>query len=72
MVKEKKCRGRLEIAIREYEKSYIIEAIIQNGYNRIKTAKYLGIPISTFKYKMHSFGIYKHIKKLKRGSRCKQ
>jgi DNA-binding NtrC family response regulator len=44
--------GRLEAAVDSFERNFIRRALKLNDFHRANTAKYLGIPLSTLKYKM--------------------
>lgn len=50
--------GKLDEACRNFEREFIKRAMQQFGGHRLKTADYLGIPLSTLKYKMTKLELY--------------
>ncbi len=53
-----KKKSRLTQALEIFERDFIISIMLSQGWSRKKTAKELGIPMSTLKYKMTKLGIY--------------
>ncbi len=51
-------KGKLTQVLETFERDFIISTMQAQGWSRKKTAKELGIPISTFKFKMKKLGIY--------------
>jgi DNA-binding NtrC family response regulator len=50
----------LEKATEAFEQSFILKALERQGWNQIATAKSLGIPVSTLKYKLKKLNLSKH------------
>jgi DNA-binding NtrC family response regulator len=50
----------LEKAIEAFEQSFILKALERQGWSQIATAKALGIPVSTLKYKLKKLNLSKH------------
>jgi len=58
LLSRRKEKGKLNQALEEFERNFIISTMEAQGWNRKKTAQELGIPLSTLKYKMRKLGIY--------------
>jgi DNA-binding NtrC family response regulator len=44
-------------ATRAFERNFILRALEKNGWNKTGTARYLGLPLSTLKFKIDRLGI---------------
>jgi len=50
----------LEKATQAFEQNFILKALERQSWNQIATAKALGIPVSTLKYKLKKLNLLKH------------
>jgi DNA-binding NtrC family response regulator len=57
---QKPQEGLLEKAAEAFEQSFILRALERQGWSQIATAKVLGIPVSTLKYKLKKLSLSKH------------
>ncbi len=57
---QKPQEGLLEKATEAFEQSFILKALERQGWSQIATAKALGIPVSTLKYKLKKLNLSKH------------
>ena len=55
----------LDRALATFERNYIIRALERSGWNVTQTARYLGVPLSTLKFKMDRLEIREIAKRLK-------
>jgi DNA-binding NtrC family response regulator len=56
-----------EDATNAFERNFILRALEKNGWNVTATAEYLGIPLSTLKYKMDRLDV-RHLARRLRGA----
>ena len=54
-----------EAATNTFERNFILRALEKNGWNVTNTAEYLGIPLSTLKYKMDKLEVRQLAKRLR-------
>ena len=54
-----------EAATNTFERNFILRALEKNGWNVTNTAEYLGIPLSTLKYKMDKLEVRQIAKRLR-------
>src|ERR1043166_5302080 len=54
-----------EAATNTFERNFILRALEKNGWNVTSTAEYLGIPLSTLKYKMDKLEVRQLAKRLR-------
>jgi DNA-binding NtrC family response regulator len=54
-----------EEACRHFERNFILRALEKNGWNVTGTARYLGLPLSTLKFKMDRLDVRELAKKIK-------
>ncbi len=54
-----------EDATNTFERNFIVRALERNGWNVTGTAEYLGIPLSTLKYKMDKLDVRQFTKRLR-------
>jgi DNA-binding NtrC family response regulator len=59
--------SRLDRALFTFERNFIIRALEQNAWNVTQTSRYLGVPLSTLKFKMERLEIRELARKLKGG-----
>lgn len=65
LIKEKSTRknnSMLVVAVEAFERNCIIQALKKNKMSRKKAAEGLGMPLSTFKFKLNRLGILKFLK----------
>ncbi len=60
-------KSLLDRALATFERNYIIRALEKQGWNVTQTARYLGVPLSTLKFKIERSGIRELQKRLKGG-----
>jgi transcriptional regulator with GAF, ATPase, and Fis domain len=48
-----------------FERNFLVRALERSGWNVTQTARYLGVPLSTLKFKMERLEIRELAKKLK-------
>ena len=53
--------GLLTKACETFERNFILKVLEKNRWRRKETAKNLGIPLSTLKYKLNKLGIYEYL-----------
>jgi len=56
-----------EDATNTFERNFILRALEKNGWNVTSSAEYLGIPLSTLKYKMDRLDV-RHLARRLRGA----
>jgi DNA-binding NtrC family response regulator len=54
-----------EEATLTFERNFILRALEKNGWNVTGTAEYLGVPLSTLKYKMDKLDVRQLAKRLR-------
>jgi DNA-binding NtrC family response regulator len=54
-----------EDAANTFERNFIVRALERNGWNVTGTAEYLGIPLSTLKYKMDKLEVRQLTKRMR-------
>jgi DNA-binding NtrC family response regulator len=54
-----------EDATNTFERNFILRALEKNGWNVTATSEYLGIPLSTLKYKMDKLDVRQLAKRLR-------
>jgi two-component system, NtrC family, response regulator AtoC len=54
-----------EDAANTFERNFIVRALERNGWNVTGTAEYLGVPLSTLKYKMDKLDVRQYTKRLR-------
>jgi len=54
-----------EEATRAFERNFILRALEKNGWNVTGTARYLGLPLSTMKFKMDRLDVRELAKKIR-------
>jgi DNA-binding NtrC family response regulator len=54
-----------EAATNTFERNFILRALEKNGWSVTNTAEYLGIPLSTLKYKMDKLEVRQLAKRLR-------
>jgi DNA-binding NtrC family response regulator len=59
--------NRLERAVSAFERNFIIRALEKGGWNVTATARTLGIPLSTLKFKMDRLEIRELARKIRGG-----
>ena len=57
---QKQHEGMLEKATEAFQQSFILKALEREGWSQVATAKALGIPLSTLKYKLKRLNLSKH------------
>ncbi len=57
-------KNKLAMALEEFERNLILSTMENLGWSRKETARELGIPISTLKFKMKKLGIYEIVQRL--------
>ncbi len=57
--------GLLERALTTFERNFLVRALERSGWNVSQTARYLGVPLSTLKFKMERLEIRELAKRLK-------
>jgi two-component system response regulator AtoC len=62
---EKADGSLLDRALATFERNYIVRALERSGWNVTQTSRYLGVPLSTLKFKMDKLEIRELAKKLK-------
>jgi DNA-binding NtrC family response regulator len=55
----------LDRALTTFERNFLIRALERSGWNVTQTARYLGVPLSTLKFKMDRLEIRELAKKIK-------
>jgi two-component system response regulator PilR (NtrC family) len=55
----------LERALVTFERNYLIRALERNAWNVAQTARYLGVPLSTLKFKIDKLDIREIAKRIK-------
>ena len=55
----------LDEAVTTFERNFVIRALEKGGWNVTATAEYLGIPLSTLKYKMDKLDVRQIAKRLR-------
>jgi transcriptional regulator with GAF, ATPase, and Fis domain len=58
-------RSLLDRALWTFERNFLVRALERSGWNVTQTARYLGVPLSTLKFKMERLEIRELAKKLK-------
>jgi two-component system, NtrC family, response regulator AtoC len=58
-------KSLLERALWTFERNFLVRALERSGWNVTQTARYLGVPLSTLKFKMERLEIRELAKKLK-------
>jgi DNA-binding NtrC family response regulator len=54
-----------EDATNTFERNFILRALERNGWNVTASAEYLGVPLSTLKYKMDKLDVRQLAKRLR-------
>jgi DNA-binding NtrC family response regulator len=62
---EKTDGSLLDRALSTFERNFIIRALERSGWNVTQTARYLGVPLSTLKFKMDRLEIREIAKRIK-------
>jgi len=57
----------LEEAVSTFERNYILRALEKGGWNVTATARSLGIPLSTLKFKIQKFELQESVRKIRGG-----
>ena len=57
----------LEEAVSTFERNYILRALEKGGWNVTATARSLGIPLSTLKFKIQKFALQESVRKIRGG-----
>ena len=57
---QKQHEGMLEKATEAFQQSFILKALEREGWSQVATAKAMGIPLSTLKYKLKRLNLSKH------------
>jgi two-component system NtrC family response regulator len=57
----------LEAAVSTFERNYILRALEKGGWNVTATARSLGIPLSTLKFKIQKFELQESVRKIRGG-----
>jgi len=57
----------LDRALATFERNYLVRALERNGWNVTQTARYLGVPLSTLKFKIDRLDIRDIAKRIKGG-----
>jgi DNA-binding NtrC family response regulator len=57
----------LDEAVSTFERNYILRALEKDGWNVTATARSLGIPLSTLKFKIQKFDIQESVRKIRGG-----
>ncbi len=57
--------GLLERALTTFERNFLVRALERSGWNVTQTARYLGVPLSTLKFKMERLEIRELARRLK-------
>jgi arginine utilization regulatory protein len=57
----------LERALQTFERNFLVRALERGAWNVTQTARYLGVPLSTLKFKMERLEIRELAKRLKGG-----
>jgi DNA-binding NtrC family response regulator len=60
-------RSLLDRALWTFERNFIVRALERSGWNVTQTSRYLGVPLSTLKFKLERLEIRELAKKLKGG-----
>ena len=58
-------KSLLDRALWTFERNFLVRALERSGWNVTQTARYLGVPLSTLKFKMERLEIRELAKKLK-------
>jgi DNA-binding NtrC family response regulator len=53
-------------AMTVYERNLLTRALDKNGWNVTRTARYLGLPLSTMKFKIEKFGVREAARRVRR------
>ncbi len=56
----------LDRALSTFERNFLVRALERNGWNVTQTARYLGVPLSTLKFKIERLDIRELAKKIKK------
>jgi DNA-binding NtrC family response regulator len=64
---EKTDEGLLDRALVTFERNFIVRALEKSGWNVTQTARYLGVPLSTIKFKMDRLEIREIARRIKGG-----
>ncbi|MGH9384364.1 MAG: sigma-54-dependent transcriptional regulator [Vicinamibacterales bacterium] len=56
----------LDRALRTFERNFLVRALERSAWNVTHTARYLGVPLSTLKFKMERLDIRELVRKVKR------
>ncbi|HJZ86205.1 MAG TPA: helix-turn-helix domain-containing protein [Polyangia bacterium] len=65
-------QDRLRAAVESYEKELLVRALDANGWNFNETARFLGMPHTTVKYKCRKYGLSSPRGGRRRGGRRKR
>jgi DNA-binding NtrC family response regulator len=55
----------LDRALATFERNFIVRALERSGWNVTQTARYLGVPLSTLKFKMDRLEIREIARRIK-------
>ena len=58
-LKEKENENAFNKAVDAFQQNFIIKVFEREGWNQVATAKALGIPLSTLKYKVKKLELFK-------------